>query len=232
MAKIFGVGHEQLESVKWKKPGVLDVVVSKIFLTKDGSSKVSVDASKVWSGPLGRLVGVAYENHGVYSKKIFSYRAASAVGGAGSGSYTEGGTGVDETISLNVVMDQVDLARHKNIKTILSAGSGALIDGKIIWPSRIMGGNGEMIRNPWLGVQSFFSPRLEVSVEKYSKTSRNSNISASELNGIGWFDSGPLAGVAKWVLTGKKVLKTKNQQITSTAWQGSEHGFPEPVYKR
>jgi hypothetical protein len=233
MAKIIGVGSEQLESVKWKKPGVLDVVVSKIFLTRDGPGKVTVDASKVWRGPLGRLVGISYENHDVYSKKIVSYRAAAAVGGAGgSGPYTQGGGGVDETLSLSVVMDQVDLARHRNISTILSAGGGVLIDGKIVWPSHIMGGNGEMIRNPWFGVQSFFCPRVEVSIERYAKVNKNNNdvISASELDGLGWFDGGPVDVGVNWVLTGRSVLKTKNQQITKTTWQGSKHGFPEPVY--
>lgn len=230
-----------LDGVTWRRPGVLEVLVSQKFLSRAAAPGV-VDYRPVFDGPSDlRLVESYTRFEGVSSRKVCKYQSAMPLS---SPSAIDGEDAEREVWSANVALNQRDIVLHPNLAAILKAGWGSVYGSKVAWPRMIyreekkfdaetgsIGSERVPAKNPYYGTTSYFAPRIEISRERYLET--GGAISGETLNGIGWLarDVGgfPFAGGQKFVLAGNSILRARGRRVLKTVWT-SDPAFPEEVY--
>jgi hypothetical protein len=218
---------EELVSVNWRRPGIVQVVVSRKYLTKEKDTGAAVGLKGLFSGVDMRLIESHVKMEGAYSVRYSKYEGAVALA---SPAAVDGPIGEKETWGAEVVLEQRDLAKHPQIESILEAGKGKLVQGKVVWAPKIEV-DGEFVRNPFFGVSSYLSPRFEVTREKYE--GGDGKISGSALLGLGWLDNAmdyfDFMLDERFILDSRTINRGGGGRVTRVKWVSRE-GLVDPVY--
>lgn len=229
---------EQVESISWRRPGVLEIIISKIFKTKEPRQAPSL-ANLISGVSDARLTESFFKFEGAVSKIFFKYQAGVSFA---CPSNAEGSEAEKEQWSADVVLDQRNIATHPKIDAILKAGWGSLYQNKVFWPRMIYKdatekdeeGNGQAkipVKNPFYGIKYYFAPRIEIIREKFYESSGGA-IDQSDLDAVGWMDSSNIEFVRSdtIVITGNTTRKTQGRRVLRTEWQTGDK-FSDEVYK-
>lgn len=173
----------RLESVKWRRPGILDVEISEL-IEPDGAIPSTPSPGTYLGGYEGRYIERRIDRVSGADKVTWKFRAGYEPSSMGANSGT--GDNPDEFWSMDVSLMQVPLTSHKDLDVILKAGGGQLRQGEIDWPRQLKGK-----KNPWYGTHSFLFPTVTVTKERIKKFGAFSFVSIAGLGestsaGIGW----------------------------------------------
>lgn len=212
--------EEKIEGIEWKRPGVFQVRVSKVYLSSSPPETPDIGNLFNSNGVQLKLVAKELQNKGVFSKCILTYQ-----GGKTFSSPTAGSNPEDEQWSASVVLDQEDISMHPEINSILKAGGGSLYKNKVSWPRMIYVDSKDddtetskkAIKNPFYGTTSYFIPRIEVSRQKFFHNSSGS-IDGSVLDEIGWIDRSVEAWMGNSILSASTTKKTQDGKVLTTVW--------------
>lgn len=226
---------EKIESIEWKRPGIFQVIISKVYLSNSLPEFPSL-GNLFDSGGQLKLIAKELQNQGVFSKCILTYQ-----GGKTFSSPTAGSNPEDEQWAADVVLDQEDISMHPNIASILKAGGGSLYRNKVSWPRMIYEEKKEKnaevaeveskkkpVKNPFYGTTSYFVPRVEVSRQKFYKNSSGS-IDASVLKNIGLIDAAAEGWMGDSILSASTTKKTQDGKVLKTVWMSGAQ-FKKEIY--
>jgi hypothetical protein len=214
-----GGDSEKIENIEWKRPGVFQVRISKVYLS--GAEQESPNISKLFDSGSAvlKLVTKEIQNKGVFSKCILTYQGVLFIANE------------DEQWSANVVLDQENIAMHPNIEAILKAGGGSLYQNKVSWPRMILkqeekeggarfsetgGDKKKPVKNPFYGTTSYFIPRIEVTREKFYNST--GSINAAILSSIGLIDKSAESWMGDSILSAATTKKTQDGKVLTTVW--------------
>jgi hypothetical protein len=252
--KLKGTPYFWLDSVSWRKPGVLEIRISEYVLFENVFKDAKVPAVKdFFNAPPGvrpQLEGYEtgwrdgyYTRTWVFREGVESPRSPRDSSPAYKGAHAE-------QWSISATVMQVPIETHPNLKAIIKAGGGVFSDGRLEFPRYL----GE-IKNPWYGTTDFLFPSVMVSVELPPV---GEALDFSTLQYLGTTDfapqgaksrSGDRAGAAEtgfpaidnvtamknrkpWLFINSSAVKRGRKLIVRRQWSwGGRAGWADPIYK-
>lgn len=256
-----------LESVTWRKPGVVEVRFCRWTLDRaDWMISSSRILECVDDDLLGEINGVEFEFVSGMYKVTIIFSKGNTLGGGDRNKY-----------SMRASMDRDNLFNHPSIDQICKKYDGyrdvnrrevyfpKTIDKKKLkgkgpngrpwtganWPVLGEGYPDGHIRNPFHGMQFFFLPSVEFTMENLEYGGFNFNkVSGS----LGYADVPPQSGFAflassarakrvggggrvsaqvKWIVSDVSLRKRGNDFTCKKTWRSKvDPGWPKPVYKK
>jgi hypothetical protein len=234
----------KLDSISWRKPGILEVEISCFALT-DGFTKPSdpnvgdfVDFGDVT--PV--LEGYRRQNLGTATRVVWVFRAGKEIPDSPTDRQI---SDTKSQWSMDVSLMQAPLTTHPNLMQIMEVGGGVLRDGEVDFPRMINGA-----KNTYYGTTDFLVPSVTMSCDTIEPSS---NMSFNQIDGLGYsrrdgeeqkpigkggadiafkfVDVSKPTGRRAWLLISHTVRRAGTQQYESKTWRyGGVLGWADPMY--
>lgn len=242
----------ELESVSWRRPGTLELVVSRRYIVGvNEPRRVGWEDVYKTEGTLEFVENeVKYEGR-VDLPKVVGRVARLTTRWRGARSFGSP-TALEperekERWSVNFTVSERDIVLHPNFAKIQAAGWGRVYGEKVLWPRMIYVKNEERgeggeeyvpVKNPMYGVRSYLAPRVEVTLEEF--VTKRSDVSGEVLDRIGWyaqppgrvprFMAGPDVETLDFVLTGENAQRGRDG-VRRRTWM-YDPAMKRPVYTK
>jgi hypothetical protein len=219
----------RLESVRWKRPGILDVEISEL-IKLNGEIPAPPSPGKYLGGYKGRFIERRIDRVSGADKVTWLFRAGYEP--TAMGAVSGNGDDPNEFWSMDVSLMQVPLTSHSNLDAIIKAGGGQLRQGEIDWPRQLKGK-----KNPWYGTHSFLFPTVTITKEKIKRAAVFSFASIAGLGdstsaNIGWRVGGSSRkDRAPWIKEGHYFYRAGDSFREKESWRwGGILGWADQLY--
>ena len=235
----------KLDSISWRKPGILEVEISCYALSQgftgmpadpDIKNFVAFTATPV-------LEAKRIYNQGVATRCVWVFRAGEELPDSPTDRQEQD---KKSQWSMDVSLMQVPITVHPKLKAIMEVGGGVLRDGEVDFPRML---NGK--KNPYYGTSDFLVPSVTMSCQTVEVSSSMSFTQVDKLgysrkggveqkpvakgggaHGFTFVDSSPPpAGRRAWILIEHNVRRSGSEQYESKTWRyGGVRGWADAMY--
>ena len=234
----------KLESISWRKPGVLEIEIS-CYALSQGFVRPAIPKIKDFvdfGDVVPVLEAIRTANQGIATRCSWIFRAGSELPDSPQDRQE---TDRKSQWSMDVSLMQVPLTVHPNLKTIMEVGGGVLRDGEVDFP-RMLNGN----KNPYYGTTDFLVPSVTMSCQTIEVSSgmsfaqvdklgysRKGNVEQKPVSKTGgdpgfvFVDVTMSTGRRPWLLVEHNVRRSGSEQLESKTWRyGGVLGWADPMY--
>jgi hypothetical protein len=239
-----GTPPYKLDSISWRKPGILEVEISIGVLSRGFTMPAAPKVNDYidFKDLTPALEAVRTRNEGVATRVSWVFRAGQEM--------PDSPTDRQEydrksQWSMDVSLMQVPITVHPNLKQIMEVGGGVFKDGEVDFPRMLNGA-----KNPYYGTSDFLVPSVAMTCQTIEPSS---GMSFSQINklgysrkdgvvqnpvgkggvaiGFGFVDINKGEGRRPWLLAEHSVRRAGNEQYESKAWRyGGVLGWADPIY--
>lgn len=247
-----------LKSVTWTKPGVIEIQISKTGLIQDLKGMQSA-APKPQSFTPWQAVfdGSSYKVTGIACEVIWKFIYGAEIEAA-KGDRSPNGMHSEEWSMSSVFRDE-ELILHPNINDIMQKYKGYVQGGRVYFNRYIFiedpedANKTKRVKNPFYGTRAYFTPSVELSVEKYKETT--AKLDFGDFDGVGYskydqevqtptaWPGGGVTGFAfldtlkpknaknyTWLLVSKKTRKSAIDCVRGWTWRCDLKGWLGQLY--
>jgi hypothetical protein len=241
--RVDGTPPYKLDSISWRKPGILEVQISTYALSMGfvmPAAPLIVDYVTFSVTPL--LEAVRARNEGVATRVEWVFRAGQEMPDSPTDRQEDDRK---SQWSMEVSLMQMPIAMHPNLSRIMEVGGGAFKDGEVDFP-RLLNG----VKNPYYGTKDFVLPGVTMTCQTVETSSGMSFTQIDKLGysrkggleqipvgrngaaiGFGFVSATAGSGRRPWLLVEHSVRRAGNEQYESKTWRyGGVMGWPDPVY--
>jgi hypothetical protein len=235
----------KLDSISWRKPGLVEVEVS-CYALSDGftmpADPVAEEYFELEENVKPRLEARRVRNEGTVTRVSWVFRAGREMPDSPTDRQT---SDTKSQWGLNVSLMQEPITCHPNLMRIMEVGGGIIKDGEVDFPRML---NGE--KNPYYGTRDFLVPGVTMSCETIEPSS---NMSFSQIDKLGYSLKGGIEqkptgkggadiafkfvdmskgeGRKPWLLVEHNVRRAGFEQAESKTWRyGGVAGWADPMY--
>jgi hypothetical protein len=222
----------KIESVEWRRPGVMEVQV--VALIECGATVPKPpEASAYLKGFTGKLIETRVERIATADRVTWKFRGGVPPSKIGASKYNDS---TDHYWSMDVALMQIPITVHPKLDAILKAGSGFLNKGDVEWPRYVAGK-----KNKWYGISSYLFPTVVVTRDSVRES--GGDISFTEIDGVGFSEGGIKsgfnfsesvgAGRKAWLLESHTMTKVGNELRERKTWRwGGVRGWADQLYDK
>lgn len=242
--KLLGVAPSRLESVSWRKPGLVEITVSTYALSENFVMPAEPDIAEYvgFGDTVPILQAIRAQNEGVATKVSWIFRAGRELPDSETDRQE---TDKKSQWSMDVSLMQVPITVHPNLKVIMEVGGGVFRDGEVDFPRMF-----NKVRNPYYGTSDFLVPSVTMScqtiepssgllfgqIDKLGYSRKGGKIQKPEGRGgddIGFTFVNINKGSERlpWLLVEHNVRRVGNEQFESKTWRyGGVLGWANAIY--
>lgn len=235
----------KLDSISWRKPGLVEVEVSCYALSDGFTMPADPDVRDHFvleNNVVPRLEARRVRHEGTVMRVSWVFRAGREIPDSPTDRQT---SDTKSQWSLNVSLTQEPITCHPNLMTIMEVGGGVIKDGEVDFPRMLNGA-----KNPYYGTRDFLVPGVTMTCETVEP---GSNMSFSQINKLGYsqkdgieqkpvgkggadiafkfVDMSKGAGRKPWILIEHNVRRAGLEQAESKTWRyGGVAGWADPIY--
>jgi len=241
--KLDGTPPYKLESISWRKPGILEVEVSTYALSQ-GFTMPAAPLIKdyVTFSITPVLEAVRARNEGVATRVSWVFRAGQEMPDSPTDRQEDD---KKSQWSMEVSLMQVPITVHPNLKQIMEVGGGVFRDGEVDFPRLLNGA-----KNPYYGTSDFVVPSVTMTCQTVEVSSGMSFTQIDKLGyskkadvvqdpvgkngaaiGFGFVSMSKGEGRRPWLLVEHSVRRAGSEQYESKTWRyGGVMGWADPMY--
>ena len=241
---VSGTPPYKLESISWRKPGVLVIEIS-CYALSQGFVRPAIPKIKDYvdfGDVVPVLEAIRTANQGIATRCSWIFRAGSELPDSPQDRQEQD---KKSQWSMDVSLMQVPITVHPNLKTIMEVGGGVLRDGEVDFP-RMLNGN----KNPYYGTTDFLVPSVTMSCQTIEVSSamsfaqvdklgysRKGNVEQKPVSktggdpGFAFVNVTMTTGRRPWILVEHNVRRSGSEQLESKTWRyGGVLGWADPMY--
>jgi hypothetical protein len=241
---ISGTPPYKLDSISWRKPGILEVEISAYAPSEGFVMPAAPDVNNhvAFTGVTPVLEAVRARNEGVATRVSWVFRAGQELPDSPTDRQE---SDKKSQWAMDVSLMQVPITVHPNLKTIMEVGGGVFRDGEVDFPRMLNGAN-----NPYYGTSDFLVPSVTMTCQTVEASSGMSFSQIDKLGysrkggaiqnpvgkggaavGFGFVSMSKGEGRRPWLLVEHSVRRAGNEQYESKTWRyGGVMGWADAVY--
>jgi hypothetical protein len=234
----------KLDSISWRKPGILEVQISTYALSQGFvMPEAPLIEDHINFPDITPVLEVRrVRNEGVATRVEWVFRAGQEM--------PDSPTDRQEydrksQWSMDVSLMQMPITVHPNLKNIMEVGGGVFRDGEVDFPRMLNGA-----RNPYYGTSEFVVPSVTMTCQTIEVSS---GMSFAQIDKLGYSRKGQVVqnpvgrggeaigfafvsmskgeGRRPWLLVEHSVRRAGNEQYESKTWRyGGVMGWADPIY--
>ena len=241
--KLDGTPPYKLESISWRKPGILEVEISTYALSQGFTMPAApLIGDYVDFGVVPALEAVRARNEGVATRVSWVFRAGKEMPDSETDRQEDD---KKSQWAMEVSLMQMPITMHPNLKQIMEVGGGVFKDGEVDFPRMLNGA-----KNPYYGTGDFVLPSVTMTCQTVEASSGMSFTQIDKLGysrkggvvqnpvgkngaaiGFGFVSVNVGGGRSPWLLVEHSVRRAGSERYESKTWRyGGIMGWPDPVY--
>ena len=234
----------RLDSISWRKPGILEVQISTYALSRGfvmpAAPLIEDHINFPDITPVMEVRRV--RNEGVATRVEWVFRAGQEMPDSPTDRQDRD---KKSQWSMDVSLMQMPITVHPNLKKIMEVGGGVFKDGEVDFPRMLNGA-----KNPYYGTSEYVLPSVTMTCQTIEVSSGMSFTQIDKLGysrkgqkdqnpvgkgdadiGFTFVSKGESGGRRPWLLVEHSVRRAGNEQYESKTWRyGGIMGWPDPIY--